>query len=357
MPARSRRRRRWTRVSSSRLPSSPHRRDLGEPRDRRAHPRPRRGSVHALCPFGGVVSIYQYVTSGTYVKKIHDASFILMYLGFALALLFGPVFCGWVCPFGSVQEWIGKLGRKLLRKRYNTLVPRKLDRIMRHFRYVVLAGVVYMTARSAQLVFENVDPYYALFAFWTGEVALPALIVLGVVLLASLVVERPFCKFACPYGAVQGVFNLFRVFTIRRNAGTCIDCSKCDRACPMNIEVSSKAVIRDHQCISCMKCTSELSCPVADTVALTRESWDRGIDMKLKPWMVAVATAVVIFGGIALTAAFNLWRTSRPRSRRSTYRVSLPARATPATFAAPIPSATSKRPLPCLRPTSPGRSS
>lgn len=226
-------------------------------------------SVHALCPFGGVVSIYQYVTSGTYVKKIHEASFILMYLGFGLALLFGPVFCGWVCPFGTVEEWIGKIGKKLFRKRFNTLIPAKLDRVLRYLRYVVLALVVVVTARSGQLLFANLDPYNALFAFWTGEVPRTALIVLGVVLLLSLAVERPFCKYACPYGAVQGVFNLFRIFRIRRNAATCIDCSKCDRACPMNIEVSSRTTIRDHQCISCMKCTSEDSCPVANTVALT----------------------------------------------------------------------------------------
>jgi len=55
-------------------------------------------SLHALCPFGGVVSIYQYATVGTFVQKIHESSFILMILAFLLALLFGPVFCGWVCP-------------------------------------------------------------------------------------------------------------------------------------------------------------------------------------------------------------------------------------------------------------------
>lgn len=89
------------------------------------------------------------------------------------------------------------------------------------------------------------------------------------VLLLSLVVERPFCKYACPYGALQGVFNLFRIFRIKRNPDTCIDCSRCDRACPMNIRVSSSGVVRDHQCISCMKCTSEAACPVANTVELT----------------------------------------------------------------------------------------
>ena len=51
-------------------------------------------SLHALCPFGGVVSIYQYVTVGTFVSKTHESSFILMWIVFALTLLVGPVFCG-----------------------------------------------------------------------------------------------------------------------------------------------------------------------------------------------------------------------------------------------------------------------
>lgn len=70
-------------------------------------------SLHALCPFGGVVTIYQYATVGTFVQKIHESAFVLMVIGFVLAILFGPVFCGWVCPLGTVQEWFGKWGKKL----------------------------------------------------------------------------------------------------------------------------------------------------------------------------------------------------------------------------------------------------
>jgi len=90
-----------------------------------------------------------------------------------------------------------------------------------------------------------------------------------VVLVLSLIVERPFCKYACPYGAVLGVFNLFRIFKIRRRRSTCIDCKACDRSCPMNIPVSTSGAVRDHQCISCLKCTSEQVCPVENTVELT----------------------------------------------------------------------------------------
>jgi len=224
-------------------------------------------SLHSLCPFGGVVSIYQYATVGTFVQKIHESSFVLMILGFLLALLFGPVFCGWVCPLGTFQEWIARLGRKLFKpRRYNHFIPYKVDRWLRFLRYGVLAWVLYMTAVTGKLIFAEVDPYHALFNLWSSEVAVGGLIVLGIVSVASLFVERPFCKYACPYGAVLGIFNLFRVFSIRRNPGTCKLDMACNRVCPMNIPVASMTVVRDHQCISCLKCTSENVCPVAGTV-------------------------------------------------------------------------------------------
>ncbi|MBT3275584.1 MAG: 4Fe-4S binding protein, partial [Spirochaetales bacterium] len=223
-------------------------------------------SLHALCPLGGVVSVYQYFDAGNMVKKTHESSLVLMWIGFALAVVLGPVFCGWVCPMGSIQEWFGKLGKRLFGKKYNRFIPYKYDKYLRYLRYLVLAWVVYMTAATATLVFAALDPYYTLFHLWSGEVAITGIIILAVVLVLSLFVERPFCKYACPYGALIGVFNLFRIFKIKRNDTTCIDCKACDKACPMNIPVSTSGVVRDHQCISCMKCTSEQKCPVPNTV-------------------------------------------------------------------------------------------
>ncbi len=226
-------------------------------------------SLHAICPFGGVVSIYKFATVGTFVQKIHESSFILMFIAFMLAILFGPVICGWVCPFGTFQEWVGKLGRKIFKKKYNQLIPNNFDKYLRFIRYIILLLVIYKTAITAKLMFQDVDPYYALFNFWSDEVSVTALIVLGVTILLSLFVERPWCKYACPYGAVLGIFNLFRLFKIRRTSTACINCKACDKACPMNISVSTSARVLNHQCISCMKCTSENTCPVAGTVELS----------------------------------------------------------------------------------------
>lgn len=225
-------------------------------------------SLHAVCPFGGVVTLYQLATTGTLTRKIHESALVLMWTVLGLAILVGPVFCGWGCPFGSIQEWIGRIGGKLFKKRYNAFIPYRFDRILRYLRYGVLAWVIYMTAATGQLVFADIDPYFTLFNLWSEEIAVGGIIVLVVVVILSLFVERPFCKYACPYGAVLGVTNLFRVFSIRRNAKTCIDCGVCDRSCPMNIPVSSSTIVRNHQCITCMKCASEQACPVGDTVEL-----------------------------------------------------------------------------------------
>lgn len=230
-------------------------------------------SLHAICPFGGVVSLYTFFTEGSFIQKIHQSSFVLMILVFLTAILFGPVFCGWICPFGSFQEFISSIGRRIFKKRFNRFIPRRIDSVLRYLRYLVLIWVIIVSAYSVKLFFSDFDPYYALFNFWTGEVTLIGFIILGIVIAASLFIERPFCKYACPYGALLGLTNLFRVFGIKRNVTTCISCKKCDTACPMNIQVSTAGNVRDHQCISCMACTSAVACPIPETVELMLGSY------------------------------------------------------------------------------------
>ena len=226
-------------------------------------------SLHAVCPFGGVETLYTFLASGLLIKKVHDASLVLAGIVLVLSILFGPVFCGWVCPLGSVQEWVGKLGKKFFKRRYNHFVPAKLDNVLRYLRYGVLAWVVYVTATTGTLIFEAYDPYFALFNFWSTEVAWSALAILGVTLILSVFVERLWCKYACPYGAVLGITNLFRVFSIKRSELTCKADGACSIMCPMNIPVDTKKTVRDHQCISCLECTSEAICHVAKTVLFT----------------------------------------------------------------------------------------
>lgn len=263
-------------------------------------------SLHAVCPFGGVVTFWTLVTQGTFVKKAHESSVVLAVLGIILAVFAGPVICGWMCPFGTFQEWIAGIGRKITGKKYNTFVPARIDRILRYLRYLLLVWVSYMTVMTGKLSFEAIDPYYALFNFWRSEVAVGGLVVLAAVVLLSLFVERPFCKYACPYGAFQGLFNFVRVFAIRRNEPTCVGCKACTRACPMNIEVERAKTVRNHQCISCLECTSDAACPKEATVTLSGP----GGKPVLRALPLAVIAVAVLFGGIALSVFLGRWNVS-----------------------------------------------
>ncbi|GMQ63743.1 4Fe-4S binding protein [Vallitalea maricola] len=227
------------------------------------------GSLHSLCPYGGIETFISFITAGTIVRKIHESALILAALILMLTLLFGPVFCSFVCPLGSIQEWFGKIGKLVFKKKYNHFIPYKFDKYLRFLRYITLIWTVYLTTQTMRLVFLEVDPYFALFNLWSDEVTIGGIIVLVSTLILSLFVERPWCKYACPYGAFLGIFNKIRLFKIRRNSSSCINCKICDNTCPMNITVSEKDKITNHQCISCFECTSEYKCPIAKTVTFS----------------------------------------------------------------------------------------
>ena len=217
-------------------------------------------NLHTICPFGGVENLYTYFTTGNYVAKLHDAVFILLIGLVAGLILTGKSFCGWICPLGTVQELLGKASRFVRRGRPSVALPPRIDRVLRYGKYVVLIWVLVQTARTGRLAFEAYDPYYTLFNIWTDGIAWTGYLVVGITLGLSLFLERPFCRYACPLGAVNGIFNKFSLLTLKRDPATCIDCGRCDRACPANISVSAGIAVADGECTRCLKCVE--ACPV-----------------------------------------------------------------------------------------------
>jgi polyferredoxin len=74
--------------------------------------------VEAYCPFGGLESLYQFLTTGGFLRRIEPSAMVLFAALVLLTLIANRGFCGWICPFGSVQEWLGLLGKKLLGKKF-----------------------------------------------------------------------------------------------------------------------------------------------------------------------------------------------------------------------------------------------
>jgi ferredoxin len=215
-------------------------------------------NLHTICPFGGVVNLYSYAADGGYVAKLHSAVFVMLLALLIGLVLTGKSFCGWICPLGSVQQALGWVGQRLWPRAYNR-VPRWLERIFQYLKWVVLAWVLVQTARSGQLIFQDWDPYYNLYHIWTDEVAISGYAVTGVTLVLALFVPRAFCRYACPLGAVNGLFNSFSFIGIKRDATTCTDCGLCTKACPVNIDVCASTAVRSVECTRCLLCVE--ACP------------------------------------------------------------------------------------------------
>lgn len=224
-------------------------------------------SPESLCPFGGFETLGSWLTTGRTVAHTHPANLVLALAITVMALAARGSFCGWLCPFGTVQEALYGVSRAAGR-----LIPplgrwqrrpagrgwRRVDAVLRQGRWLVLVVAVGGAALTGTMVFREVDPWSALLSIVDFELSL-GLAVLVVTLVLSFVVPRPFCRYACPLGAVQGLVAKASPVAVQRDATSCLGCDLCTRACPMAIQVHRAGRVTDAQCIGCLECVA--ACP------------------------------------------------------------------------------------------------
>lgn len=252
-------------------------------------------SVDALCPFGGIESAWSVISTGTLLAKIAWSSFILLAATLLAAILFRRAFCGNFCPFGTLQELFGWLGRKLFGKTFQ--VPAGIDRWARYLKYVVLVVFVALTIALGTLAIRPYDPWVAYHHLLDAELVgsfLVGLIILLLTVLGSLVYDRFFCKYLCPMGAALTPFAKVGLFKIKRQAHTCINCSACDRACPVNLPVSRLDVVKSPECLDCDACVN--ACPVKDTLVIEGPKGKR-----ISPLARTLGTVGIFVGVMGIT--------------------------------------------------------
>lgn len=259
--------------------------------------------IDAYCPFGAVEGFFTYITTGQYLQRIYASSFVLMGIIILLTLIFGRVFCSFLCPLGAIQEWIRALGRKLGIKK-DLELPAWLDKYARYLKYIVLAVIVYFSFKAGDLVFRAYDPFNALMHLGEEfDEKIAGYSILAVVLISALFSKNWWCRYFCPSGAFMGIIRKISPFKIKRNQKSCIGCGTCDKVCPAGLDVSNAKEVNSADCISCLGCVK--NCPNSSLKATT---FGKEIQKKNFGWMIVLAFFVPL-GIFMLTP---LWQTKAP---------------------------------------------
>ena len=221
------------------------------------------GAVGA-CPIGSLQSFLSQRT----VRFPYYVVGLLLFFGAVL----GRAVCGFLCPLGWLQELIGRIPFPVKKNHF------KGDRALRYLKYAVLALFVVILPMRYALI-----PFFCKYICPSGTLAglmlaasdsaaagkLGALFagklgMLIVIVLLSLIVWRPFCKYICPLGAVYALFNRFSLCRLEVDAAKCTGCGKCANACRMRVDPLKAP--DSGECIRCGMCAD--ACP-AEAIRLT----------------------------------------------------------------------------------------
>ncbi len=256
-----------------------------------------KGNAERWCPFGGVEAIYTYIQEGNMVCSLGVSNFYILAAVLLMTLLLKRVFCSHVCPIGTLSEWLRRPGKWLMRKPIT--VPAKLDRVLALMKYLVLAAILYFTWRAGELMFRGYDPCYALLSRHGEDIAVGTYVVAGLIVVASLFIMIPFCRWFCPLAAVMNPLSRLGLFRVTRHEDACIHCGRCRNACPSAIEVDKAITITHARCTNCMSCID--ACPEKDNNALTWGVTPASTTRKPQ-WIIIGALFVLI--SIAVAAAY-----------------------------------------------------
>jgi NosR/NirI family nitrous oxide reductase transcriptional regulator len=205
--------------------------------------------------------------------------FIFLFWWFIIAtvLIWGRgVFCGWTCPFGSLQELAYAIGKLIGLKRFQQLLPKPLHDKLKWIKYAiffVLLAVSFYSMETAEKLAE-IEPFKTTFIVGVWNRTWPFWIFIGAILGLSFLSERPYCKYLCPLGAGLALPGKFRLFGLKRKA-ECQTCHACAAGCGSHA-IDSAGKIDQMECMLCLDCMvmyyDDHACPPLVKERKSRES-------------------------------------------------------------------------------------
>ncbi len=194
--------------------------------------------------------------------------FIFIFWWFIIITVFiwgRGLFCGWLCPFGSLSELLYKIGGWVGLKRFQFLLPERIHHKLKWLKYAIFYGLLTVSFFSMGLAekLAEVEPFKTTFLVGMFNRAWPYTLFVAALLGLSIFTERPFCKYLCPLGAALAIPTTFRWFGLKRKPA-CTTCSACAKGCG-SLAINPKGEIDQRECMLCLDCMvmyyDEHACP------------------------------------------------------------------------------------------------
>jgi len=268
----------------------------------------RPAGAEGFLPIAGLMSLKAALLTG-HIPGFHPAGMFLLVAFVTMSFVFRKAFCSWLCPVGTLSEYLWKLGRKMIG--HTLRVPRKLDIPLRALKYLLLGFFLYAVYNmSSSDINGFLQSPYGLIADvkmlnFFRHLGGTGLIVIGVLVLLSLIIQNFWCRYLCPYGALMGFASLLSPLRITRNAESCIDCAKCAKACPSHLPVDQLVTIKSAECTGCLECVAV--CPAEKTLFLAAPR-----KHAVPAWAVAAGIAAIFLGTVGYAKLTHRWNSDIP---------------------------------------------
>lgn len=316
----------------------------------------------AYCPFGGMQALGSFFNSNTLTCSMTTVQISMGLALFLAVLILSKLFCSYICPLGTLTEWLGQRARKL---KLQITLKGAADKYLRALKYALLFVTFYYSITSSELFCRKFDPYFASLTGFSGDVvwyfALPALLF---TIVGSFFIRQFWCKYLCPLGAITNIavyalpavsisliwvllnqifslniswvwllgalcitgfifeattlrFLIFPPLRITRNEEICTNCKICDKKCPMALEISTVKTVKHIDCHLCVDCVAK--CPEKGALSINKRN------MK---WLPALAVVVLIAAALFFSSRYELptiserWATTEQISNAGIFEMS-----------------------------------
>lgn len=264
--------------------------------------------VEGWLPIASLMNLKVWLLTGA-LPRLHPAGMFLFLSFVGMSWIFRKSFCSWLCPVGTLSEYLWRLGKRAFGRNYR--LPRTLDVPLRSLKYILLGLFVYavgsMSVAAIRAFLEGpygiIDDVKMLNFF--RFLGIGGASVLAGLVVASVFVQNFWCRYLCPYGALMGLVSMVSPLRIRRVEALCIDCAKCAKACPSTLPVDRLVTIRSTECLGCMECVA--ACPAAGALLMSAPRQKR-----VPAWAIAAGTALLFLGITGYARWSGHWSTPLP---------------------------------------------